>query len=159
MNDNIVNATITESLEKPDRKHVLDRLNDWQARVHALYDAVRQSLGDEYTYDRSGKQASDEELVQRAGIIPGEVPKLDILRIERNAELVAAFQPRNLWIIGANGRVDMIISPRSGGRRLFMLFDHSLPLSGPTDWRIVRPSDDPFKQPPFRPEGIRELLA
>jgi hypothetical protein len=159
MNDNIVNATITEALEKPDKNHVLDRLSDWQARVHALYDAAQQSLGDDYTYDRSGKQASEEELVQRAGIKPEEVPKLDILRIEHNGALVAVFQPRNLWIIGANGRVDMVIIAGSGGRRLFMLFDHSLPLSGATDWRIVRPSDDPFKQPPFRPERLRELLA
>ena len=159
MADNIVNATITEAREKPDKAHILSRLRDWRVRVHALYDTIRQSLGDEYAYDRSGKQASGEELVQRAGLKPSEVPQLDILRIERSGRLVATFQPRGLWIIGANGRVDMIIIPESGGRRLFMLFDQSLPLSGTSDWRIVRPSTDPLHQPPFRPERLHELLA
>jgi hypothetical protein len=159
MNDNIVNATITEVLEKPGRKHVLARLSDWQMRVHALYDSVQASLGGDYTYDRSGKQTPAGDRMQRAGIKPEEVPKLDILRIECDGALVATFLPRGLWIIGANGRVDMLVIPRSGGRRLFQLFDHALPLSGVADWRIVRPSDDPFQQAPFRPERLRELLA
>jgi hypothetical protein len=158
MNDNIVNATITEARQKPDKKHVLARLSDWRTRVHTLYDTIQNSLGDEYTYDRSGKHASQEEIVQRAGVEPQEVPQVDILRIERDGTLVAMLQPRGLWIIGANGRVDMIVIPRSGGRRLYMLIDHSLPLSEESDWRIVRPSDQ-LQQPPFRPERLHELLA
>jgi hypothetical protein len=158
MNDNIVNATIAEAREKPDKAHILDRLRDWQVRVHALYDAVEKSLGDGYTYDRSGKHLSGEELVQRAAIESREVPKVDILRIEQNGKLVATLMPRGLWIIGANGRVDIIIVPRSGGVRIFMLIDHSLPLGGESDWRIVQPSDR-LQQPPFRPERFRELLA
>ncbi len=158
MNDNIVNATLTEALEKPDRQHVLERLSDWRRRVHALYDAVQTSLGVNYTFDRSGKQKSGENQVQRAGIDPAEVPQLDLLRVERDGTLVATFLPRGLWIIGANGRVDMIISPRSGGHRFYQLFDRSLPMSGETDWRIVRPSDNPLQRPPFMAERLRELL-
>jgi hypothetical protein len=157
ISDNIVSATIAESRDKPNKKHVLARLRDWQARVHALYDAVQKTLGSDYAYDRSGNQESAEDMVQRVRLDPAKVPKLDILRIEQDGKAVATFVPRGLWIIGANGRVDVIITPRSGGRRLFMLIDHSLPLSSESDWRIVRPSDQ-LHQPPFLPERFGELL-
>jgi len=157
MSTNIVAATIAEAQEKPDKEHVLHRLKDWQNRVHALYDCIEQRLGDGYTYDRTGKHMSQEEMVQRTHLGSNDVPQLDILTVEQGGRRVAELRPRGLWIIGANGRVDLIVMPRSGGSRLYMLLDHSLPLSGETDWRIVRPSDR-LHQPRFRPEVLSDLL-
>jgi hypothetical protein len=157
MDGNIVDVTIAEAREKPDKKHVLARLRDWQARVHALYDDVQREVGDGYFYDRSGKVTPDEEPVQRVDVKPHEVPSLDVLTVQQDGRSVAVFRPHHLWMIGANGRVDVMVGPRSGGRRLYMLIDHSLPLRGKADWRIVRPSDR-LHQPPFRPEQFGELL-
>ena len=157
MNGHIATATIAEAGEPPNREHVIERLRDWRDRVHALYDLVEATLGNTYSYDRTGKHRSNEELVQRVGLSVRDVPQVDILRVEQSGKLVASFQPRGLWIIGANGRIDLLVAPRSGGRRVFMLVDHSLPMSDRTDWRIVRLSEQ-LKQMPFRPENLHELL-
>lgn len=157
MDGNIVDVTIAEAREKPDRRRVLERLRDWQTRVHSLYESVQNTLGPGYACDRTGKHESMEEMVQRAGLTPGEVPKLDILTITQNGKQVARFEPRSLWMIGANGQVNVVLTPKSGGRRLYMLIDRSLPLSNDSDWRIVQPSDR-LHQPPFRPETFGDLL-
>jgi hypothetical protein len=158
MMTNIVAATISEVRKQPDRGHVLERLRDWQARVHALYDSVQESLGNEYKYDRTGKHVSRETSVQRAGIDASEVPPIDILLIDRDGRRAATFMPRDLWVIGANGRIDLIIGTKSGGRRFFILYDQSMPLSGGSDWRIRRPTEG-LQESPFRPERFHELLG
>jgi hypothetical protein len=154
---NVVSDTIAETRETPTRKRTLQRLQDWQVRVHALYDQIEQALGTEYSYDRTGKYQSAEERVQQAGLSSKEVPAIDILRIERSGHPVAVIQPRGLWIIGANGRLDLVLTPRTGGRRLFILMDLSSPMQDRSDWRIVRP-DDRFQQPVFVPERLSELM-
>ena len=85
-----------------DAKHVLERLKDWRDRTHKLYEFIQKTLGSEFTYDRTGKHQSFEELLQRAGLSEGEVPALDILRIERPQGTLRAFVvPSGLWVIGA----------------------------------------------------------
>jgi hypothetical protein len=157
MNGHIATATIAEAVAPPDRAHVIERLHDWRERVHALYDSVESSLGTAFSYDRRGKNRSYERPVQRVGLALDEVPEVDILRVVQGEKAIAQFVPRDLWIIGANGRVDLVLHSRPGGTRRFMLLDLSLPLSGKGDWHIVRPSD-PLRQPPFRPEDLPGLL-
>lgn len=157
MTTDVTTATMAEALETPGREATLRRLLDWQRRVHRLYDDVRAALGPSYSYDRTGKQRSAEERVQLAGLTEEDVPPVDILRVEQEGRLVAQFLPRMLWMIGANGRIDLVVMPSTGGRQILMLLDRSLPLSGQSDWRLVRPSDH-LAQPLFRVERLRELL-
>jgi hypothetical protein len=154
---NVVSDTIAEWAETPTRERTLQRLRDWRSRVHALYNQIEQTLGVDYSYDRTGKYQSEEERVQQSGLAAADVPPIDILRIERSGRPVAVIRPRSLWIIGANGRLDLVVMPKAGGRRLFRLYDHSSPMEDRTDWRIARPSDGP-QQSVFRPERLRELL-
>jgi hypothetical protein len=155
----VVSDTIAEALEPPDRDHALARLNDWRDRVHRLYDEIQAGLGGRYHYDRQGKHRTLETAVQRSGISREQVPPIDILRIEQpGGALRAMLQPRHLWIIGANGRVDLTILPKSGiGRRQFMLLDLSRPMRRRSDWRLVSPADR-LEQPRFRVAKLRELL-
>jgi hypothetical protein len=154
----VATATMRESLAEPVREATLQRLHDWQQRVHVLYDDVQSNLGPGYKYDRTGKNRSLEHRVQQAGLTEHDVPPVDILRVEREGRVVAQFLPRMLWMIGANGRIDLFVMPRTGGRQFFMLIDRSLPLSNHSDWRLVRPTIDPLAHPPFRPERLHELL-
>jgi hypothetical protein len=154
---NVASDTIAEWAETPTRKRTLKRLRDWQSRVHGLYDRIEQALGSDYSYDRTGKHRSMEERVQQSGLSSDDVPPIDILRIEQSGRLVAVIQPRSLWIIGANGRLDLVLTQKTGGRRLFMLYDLSSPMEDRTDWRIVRPSDR-LHQPVFDPGRLHELL-
>lgn len=156
---NIVSATIEELVEPVRRDHVMERLCDWRDRVHRLYDHVQDGLGTDYVYDRSGKHRTMEAMVQRAGIEEADVPAVDILRIERpQGTLRATLQPRYLWIVGANGRLDLLIARPSGGRRLFMIYDLAAPMSGVSDWRLVSLADR-LHEPPFRVDRLQELLA
>ena len=158
MTADVITATMREALETPGRQATVRRLRDWQHRVHGLYDDVQAVLGSEYTYDRDGKQRSAEDRVQLAGLSEDDVPPVDILRVGRAGRVVAQFLPRMLWMIGANGRIDLFVMPSTGGRQFFMLIDRSAPLSNLSDWRLVRPAMDPLAHPPFRPERLHELL-
>jgi hypothetical protein len=154
---NVVSETIAETREKPTRELTLRRLRDWRRRVHALYDRIEDALGPDFVYHRDLKYHSSEERVQESGLGPEDVPAIDILEIERSGRKVAVIQPRGLWIIGANGWLDLVLSPSTGGRSLLMLIDLSSPTEHDSDWRIVRPSDR-LRQPVFEPERLRDLI-
>jgi hypothetical protein len=156
MSADVVTATMREALAEPEREATLRRLHDWRQRVHALYDTVQAHLNASYICDRAGKQRSWEGRVQQAGLTEDDVPAIDILRIERAGKIVAQFVPRMLWMIGANGRVDLYVTARHA-QRVFMLLDRSAPLSNRSDWRLVRLTDQ-MAQPPFHPELFHELL-
>ncbi len=155
-----VDATFQElrSSKPPDKAHVMRRLQDWQRRVHDLYDSIQQGLGADFVLDRSGKHRTMEEMVQRAGISAEAIPAIDILRVERSdGQLLATILPRYLWILGANGRLDLRLN-RPGGRvASYALTDRSRPLSSEPHWYLV-PSSDPAGQTRFSPDRLRELL-
>jgi hypothetical protein len=132
------------------RERVLNRLQDWQRRVHELYGRVERALeGTSFRVDREGKHTSNEELPQRVGLTPGEQPKLDVLRVVRpDGTNAAIFFPRGLWIIGANGLIDLRIMPSIGGSEMYRLLDHSEPFSIPAEWVRV-PIGSPFEREPF----------
>ncbi len=156
MTIDVVAATMEEALAAPEREPTLHRLHDWRHRVHSLYDSVQMHLGAPYTSDRSGKQRSLESRVRQAGLSEDNVPPIDILRVQRNGHDVAQFVPRMLWMIGANGRIDLLVTSQRAAR-LFMLLDRSAPFTNRSDWRLVRPTDM-MAQPPFHPELFHELL-
>jgi hypothetical protein len=156
MTTDVATATMEEALAAPEGEATLRRLYDWRHRVHTLYDNVRAHLDAPYTCDRSGKQRSLEGRIQQAGVADDDVPQIDILRIERDGRIVAQFTPRMLWMFGANGRVDLLVTSQGAGR-LFILFDRSAPLSNRGDWRLVRPIDM-MAQPPFHPVQFHETL-
>ncbi|MGC2524150.1 MAG: hypothetical protein WA417_16175 [Stellaceae bacterium] len=157
--ESVVADTITELNRDLDPAQVLLRLEDWRDRVHRLHDEIEKDLGRHYFYDRAGKHITQEDIVQRAGLPQREVPPIDILQIEGpHRRVLATIQPRYLWIIGANGRLDLLVTPKIGmGRRQFMLMDLSRPLAGESDWRLVSPAER-LEQPRFTVNRLRELL-
>src|SRR5436309_479317 len=145
----IIHPSTSEELADPShvsREHALHRLGDWRDRVHELYSNIESALrGKPFQPDREGKHTSNEELPQRIGLAQAEQPKVDILRIVRRDDTNAAILfPRGLWIIGANGRIDLRIIPPVGGTESYLLLDQSEPLSGPAQWVRV-PIGSPFE--------------
>lgn len=157
--DNLVADTIAELNDGLDRAQVLSRLEDWRKRVHGLYDEIQSGLGGNYFYDRHGKHVSQEEVVRRAGLPEWEIPPIDILQIEGpHRRTLATIRPRYLWMIGANGRLDLLVIPKTGlGRRQFLLLDLSRPMTRERDWRLVSPSER-LEQPRFTVARLREIL-
>jgi hypothetical protein len=158
----VVHRSTSEDLADPggvSREQVLKRLLDWRDRVHKLYDEIERELqGTSFVCNREGKHTSAEELPQRVGVSEAEQPKIDILRIVRPNNMNAAvLYPRGLWIIGANGRIDLRITPSVGGSETYMLVDLSEPLAGPAHW-IRMPIGAPFERETFQPYWLLSKL-
>jgi hypothetical protein len=156
-------VSTSEELADPSavsRERVLKRLRDWRDRVHELYRDIEQALQTlPFRIDREGKYTSLEELPQRLGIAETEQPKIDILRIVRADDTNAAVLfPRGLWIIGANGRIDLRILPAVGSSETYMLVDQSEPLTGAAQW-VRMPIGSPFEREKFDPRWLAEKLS
>jgi hypothetical protein len=159
---NVAHPTTSEELANPadvSREQVLERLRDWRDRVHALYDSIERVLpSTSFRVDRDGKFTSAEELPQRVGVTNAEQPKIDILRIVRGDNSNAAILiPRGLWIIGANGRIDLRVNPSIGSGETYVLMDVSRPLVGRSQW-IRMPIGSPFEREPFDPHWLLSKL-
>jgi hypothetical protein len=151
----VTHLTTSEDLANPagvSRAQALERLRDWRDRVHELYDEIEQVLeGTAFTYDRQGKHTSFEELPQKVGVAQAEQPQIDILRIVRSDGTNAAvLNPRGLWVIGANGRIDLRVTPSVGAGETYILLDKSAPFTRPVQW-IRMPIGSPFNREPFDP--------
>ena len=158
----IIHRSTSEELADPShvsREQALHRLSDWRDRVHELYSNIESALrGKPFRPDREGKHTSNEELPQRIGLAQAELPKVDILRIvRRDGTNAAVLFPRGLWIIGANGRIDLRIIPSVGGTESYLLLDQSEPLSGPAQWVRV-PIGSPFEREQFDPAWLVSKL-
>jgi hypothetical protein len=159
---NLTYRSSSEELADPggvSRDHVLERLCDWRDRVHRLYDEIEQKLqGSAFRFDREGKYTSSEELPQLIGIAPSEQPVIDILRIVRSDGTNAAILvPRGLWIIGANGRIDLRVLPLVGSSENYILVDQSNPMAGQSHW-IRMPIGSPFERETFDPYWLLSKL-
>jgi hypothetical protein len=137
-------------------ERVRQRLDDWRSRVNALYDSIEDVLvGTDFKTDRSGTHANTEEIPQRLGV---HQPALNILRVERpDGTNAAMLTPKGLWIIGANGRVDLRIISVSGSNEIYLLVDTSEPLSQKAEWIRSRVST-PFDRELFDPEWLKAKL-
>ena len=88
------------------RAQVLERVVDWENRINGLYDTVTQWAKDAgFQVERTRKVFMSEELMQKFAVPDRELLVLDIVRENQTA---ASFVPLGLWIIGANGRINVV---------------------------------------------------
>jgi hypothetical protein len=89
-----------------DSEYVEVRVNAWKNNVQVLFAEIRdwcEVAG--YVTDNVSSVSMNEELMQRFGVQPVELP---ILKIFRKKLAVATLLPVGLWVIGANGRIDLL---------------------------------------------------
>lgn len=98
-----------ESLEVSiiDSSHIQKRIKDWKKRVADLYKETKKWLGDVPQYNIKIGQPTPmyEELMQSFNIQPTETDTADIFKENK---ILISFKPKGLWMIGANGRIDII---------------------------------------------------
>lgn len=87
-----------------DARHVLRRVDDWEARVRDLYATVREWLPEGWTARDGAPVRMHEELMREFSVPARSVPTL---QLGNGAGRSAMLEPRGLWIIGTNGRVDL----------------------------------------------------
>jgi hypothetical protein len=130
------------------------RADDWLNRLSQLRSQISAWLMETpdlktlTIVDRPAATMS-EELMMRFGVPPKQMP---VFEIRNDGQRLVRFQPKGLWIIGANGRVD-IVSKNAAP----ILVDHSEPLARPSDWRIYD-SRDRARSVPFTRKAFVELV-
>jgi hypothetical protein len=112
------------------KEAVAFRVKEWNERLNELYGQIIEWLPKGYTADSSDSVIMNEDMMKKFKM---PAIKLPVLNIAKGKEVLLTFKPKGLWVIGANGRVDVLCSDIA-----FMLVDMAEPFSG-TDWRLVPP--------------------
>ena len=85
---------------------VIKRISDWKKRISDLYATIDNWLiNTEYNIKPGPKTIMYEELMSLYNL---EATKLDTIDILRGRIFVMSIKPKGLWIIGANGRIDLL---------------------------------------------------
>ena len=93
-----------------DPEHVRQRVANWKRRIEALYTLIEGWLPAVWQSVRSPALMPMLEDMMRSARVPQQ--QLDELRLFGPDGRITVLTPRALWIIGANGRLDL----RSDGR-------------------------------------------
>ena len=119
---------------KIDKEYIENRVKDWKERLAELYKNVEQALSDhrEIAYKKDRMTTMNEELMQKFDVHPEQIPLLDIYK---NDVLIATFKPIGLWVIGANGRVDILTKKGS-----YIVVDTSDKGAAPS-WKVYTPEN------------------
>lgn len=104
------------------------RVDDWSKRITDLFAKLSNWLPTGYSQIRSRTVLMHEELMTKFGVSPCMLPILDI---SRDDKLVASVEPRGLWIIGANGRLDL-----KSERGHFVIVDVASAFKAPS-WKVA----------------------
>ena len=111
-----------------DAAHIRRRVDDWEERVHGLYAMIGNWLPDGWEARQGASVVMHEELMRKFGIGAKRIPTLMLVA---RAGSAARLEPRGLWIIGSNGRVDL---KRDGHR--YLLVDMAENFE-PADWQAA----------------------
>jgi hypothetical protein len=134
-----------------DAKRVKDRVTDWVSRLEKLYsklDEWAKALPD-VSVRRNTMPQLIEPIMERTSVPAREVPVFSLIV---NKKYRVDFIPSSIWIIGANGRVNVTTNSRQKS-----LVDMGGENSAPSRWHLV--GDDPDKPlVPFNREAFLKLL-
>jgi len=114
--------------KKVDKQQVEKRVRDWKKRVADLYSTIKLWLKDsKYSLKPGPKLTMYEELMSQFNIPATEVDTADIYK---DKSFILTIKPKGLWVIGANGRID-ILSTKGN----YMLVDYAKQFETP-QWKL-----------------------
>lgn len=126
-------AAVKEEPKQETKRQVQMRIANWRRRIEALYDQIEawatREWGDGCVVRGTAPQA-EEYMMRKLHIPPGKLPTLTVRAGNRTIE----FSPRCLWIIGANGQLDVM----AGGRH-YHLSDRGGTNGRASYWEIDNP--------------------
>jgi hypothetical protein len=138
-----------ETPQTPVTKELVEeRVRDWKNRLRALFREVRAwAEVNGWRIDDSGTVGMHEEPMQEFDVPATKQPTL---RLDREHGY-ALFKPKGLWVIGANGRIDLYTS-----KGTFIIVDLAEAGAAP-HWTIFRASKNRDGDR-FIPEMIANLV-
>lgn len=122
-------TTLIEDTEEIGFVTAQARVGEWRDRINALYRQLKDWSPTEYKWDTSQHLTMHEEMMKNYGIDPIELP---VLNIDDASSWKAKIIPYGLWIIGGDGRLDLLTKSR---RYLIT----GVPPSAGSGWRISDP--------------------
>jgi hypothetical protein len=137
--------------KKLTEKDIRKSVDDWEQRINDLYTFIENSFNGyiEIECKKDKCMTMYEELMQKFGIEKREIPMLEVYK---NRNLIIKFKPIGLWVIGANGRIDILTHLGS-----YILADISVKKAKKSDWIVYSP-DNRQKGEKFTKEFILELV-
>jgi len=137
-----------EKAEIMDSRYVNNRVEDWKVRLAHLFDFFERQLSDRsFSVSKSSTVLMNEELMQKFFIKPVELQSMHVLK---DGKTILMLKPKGLWIVGANGRVDLMTPIDS-----YFLID-TAEFGRESEW-LVR--DRRRNQTPLTTSVIRRILA
>jgi hypothetical protein len=141
-------------------EHVKLRVDDWSKRLNKLFKQITKwAQENDWEVQAGPVIPMTDEPVRHSKLEPFDQPSLKLSR--KDNALVIWVRPKGLWIIGANGRVDVTSSKESA-----MLTDVAEPFQPPR-WRIYLVTSRPKNEPQggtlktsgttFKPQLLSEL--
>jgi hypothetical protein len=112
-------------------KRVSDRVENWISRLENLKETMQDWLPNGMSIVDRPPTRMYEGLMREFNVPPAQMPTFEVLR---GTQKVMRVQPKGLWIIGANGRVDLI----TGKGSLILVDNSEFPSSAP-DWHYYAP--------------------
>jgi len=110
------------------RQYVETRVKDWLDRLEALKDTMAAWLPSDLSIKDLPPTPLHETLMRRYSVPRADMPTFEIWN---GSQAVMRVEPRGLWVVGANGRVDLTTRQSA-----YILVDISEPLSGPAEWKV-----------------------
>ena len=95
---------LTEFEDLIDREHIERRILDWHRRILSLYEQISGWLPIGWSSQQIVDVAMNEPLMRNFSITERKLPSLALSK----GHLSVRLEPRGLWIVGTNGRVDMV---------------------------------------------------
>jgi len=90
-----------------DSDHVNERVQDWKERINRLYKWISNGIEHVYEVSEADEVQMNEEMMQEFYLRPTTLPTL---RVSGAGRMLLFFKPKGLWIVGANGRIDLLAS-------------------------------------------------
>ena len=123
-----MNALEELTEDRIDRAHVDRRVNDWENRIEGLYADLKAWLPLGWAAADDGSVPMHEELMRRFAVPERRLP---VLSLEKDGTKQGRVEPRGLWIVGNNGRIDLILSDRH-----YLIIDRAESFE-PPDWQVA----------------------
>jgi len=117
-----------KTINKIDKQEIEKRVRDWKQRISDLYSEIKLWLnGSEYSIKYGPKLTMYEELMAQFKVHSTEIDTADIYK---NNRIILTIKPKGLWVIGANGRVDVLSTKGN-----YMLVDFAEQFETP-QWKL-----------------------
>jgi len=136
-----------EDFPEPTEEEVRAQVADWLERLDDLFASIKDwATARGWRIEPQEPVVMHNERMQRFGLAPVPMESFMLHAPEGGKVWV---MPNALWVIGANGRVDLL-----GTNGVYVLFDRA-PSLAPPEWKCHRVGRGPIL--PFEPEMIAKM--